>query len=164
MGPSEIGVPFSLSPAATGGAAPFAWSLARGVLPAGLSLNAGTGAITGAPTAAGSFPLTLAVSDTTGSSATAEVTLTVAPRLAIATTRLKPAVAGHSYSGKLASAGGVGPATWATKGLPKGLRLNAKTGGLSGTPRTRGVYRVTVTATDALGARATRTLVLRVAG
>ena len=37
---------------ATGGVTPYSWSLANSTLPAGLSLNASTGAISGVPTSA----------------------------------------------------------------------------------------------------------------
>lgn len=36
----QVGSPYSVTLAATGGAAPYAWSLSSGTLPAGLSLNA----------------------------------------------------------------------------------------------------------------------------
>jgi hypothetical protein len=49
---------------ATGGTAPYTWSVSSGTLPAGLALNTATGAITGTPTATTSAtPLTLTVSD-----------------------------------------------------------------------------------------------------
>ncbi len=54
----EVGVPFN-SPAmkVTGGVGPYTFSVATGTLPTGLTLNATTGAITGTPTAAGTFSI-----------------------------------------------------------------------------------------------------------
>ena len=42
---------------------PYTWSIASGSLPAGLALNTSSGAITGTPTAAGTFNFTARVSD-----------------------------------------------------------------------------------------------------
>jgi len=49
-----------------GGLGPFNWSITTGVLPPGLSFNTATGAITGIPTQAGEFPLTVQVTDALG--------------------------------------------------------------------------------------------------
>ena len=46
----QIGVAYSAVLAATGGTPPYMWSMTSGTLPAGLMLNASTGAITGTPT------------------------------------------------------------------------------------------------------------------
>jgi hypothetical protein len=55
---AHVGSPYSRTPAATGDG-PFTWDITAGALPTGLSLNAGTGAITGTPTTeeTGSFTL-----------------------------------------------------------------------------------------------------------
>jgi hypothetical protein len=61
--------------AATGGVTPYAWS-ATG-LPAGLSLNAKTGQITGTPTTVGSSAVTVTVTDKSKAVATAAFTWSV---------------------------------------------------------------------------------------
>jgi hypothetical protein len=64
----------------TGGTGPFTWSLQTGSLPAGLTLNAGTGVISGAVTAAGSTQsFTVAVTDTNGVVGTKPLTIVVNP-------------------------------------------------------------------------------------
>jgi len=58
-----VGTAYSATLAATGGTAPYSWSVTAGSLPAGLNLNASAGTITGTPTAAGTSSFTLRVSD-----------------------------------------------------------------------------------------------------
>ena len=59
-------------------ATPFTWTVDSGTLPPGLSLSSG-GAITGTPTAAGTYNFTLKVVDSTGLTATQAQTITIAP-------------------------------------------------------------------------------------
>jgi uncharacterized repeat protein (TIGR01451 family) len=57
---------------------PFTWTVDSGTLPPGLSLSSG-GAITGTPTAAGTYNFTLRVVDSTGLTATQAQTITISP-------------------------------------------------------------------------------------
>ena len=62
----EVGVAYNSSVAATGGTTPYTWSIDSGSLPAGLTLNPGTGAITGNPTGPeGASNFTVKVADST---------------------------------------------------------------------------------------------------
>ena len=64
-----LGVPYSaaISPA-SGGTAPYTYAVTAGALPGGLSLNASTGAITGTPSASGTFNFSISATDSsTGS-------------------------------------------------------------------------------------------------
>ncbi len=73
----QVGTPYSATLAATGGTAPYTWSLTGGTLPAGLSLGS-TGAITGTPTAVvTSTPLTLKVTDSGSPALTQSANLTL---------------------------------------------------------------------------------------
>jgi hypothetical protein len=58
-----VGSPFSLKLNAIGGGPPYAWSVQSGALPAGVSLDAATGLISGTPTVSGSFQAGIAVHD-----------------------------------------------------------------------------------------------------
>lgn len=64
-----LGAPMSQTFTASGGTAPYTWSLAEGALPAGL-LFSNTGTISGTPTAHGTFNLTLRATDVYGCSTT----------------------------------------------------------------------------------------------
>lgn len=71
------GAAYSQTLAATGGTQPYAWSLASGSLPPGLSLNGTSGAITGTPTTAGTFTFTARVTDRAQATATRQYTLSI---------------------------------------------------------------------------------------
>lgn len=58
-----VGVPYTATLTAGGGAPPYKWSLSQGALPSGLTLDAATGRITGTPTAEGTFSITVQVQD-----------------------------------------------------------------------------------------------------
>ncbi len=63
-----------------GGTPPYKWEVTSGTLPASMSLSGTTDAqvkITGTPTATGTFPVTLTVTDKNGKKASAAVTITV---------------------------------------------------------------------------------------
>ena len=136
----QVGNAYSATLAATGGTTPYKWSLSSGSLPAGLSLNASTGAISGVPTASASaVALTFKVSDSSkpAQSKSVSLSLTIAPvPLAITTTSLPNGQAGVAYSANLSASGGTLPYKWSlTSGtLPAGLSLNSSTGTISGTP------------------------------
>jgi hypothetical protein len=62
---ATVNVAYTQTLSASGGATPYKWSLAAGsVLPAGLTLGASTGIISGTPTAAGSSSFTIKVTTT----------------------------------------------------------------------------------------------------
>ena len=134
---AEVSRPFSQAQTAQGGLAPYTWSLASGTLPSGLTLDPATGTIRGIPLAAGAFPLTLAVKDTAGLTATVNVPLAVAKKLAITSIRLRAGVEGRRYSTLITKVGGVGPIRYRIVGgrLPVGVRLDTSTGRVSGIPR-----------------------------
>jgi streptogramin lyase len=73
----QVGVPYSASLTPANGESPYTYLMTAGPLPPGLSLNGATGAITGTPTAAGSFPYTAEAVDSTGTAAACTNTITV---------------------------------------------------------------------------------------
>jgi hypothetical protein len=87
-----VGVIYSATLKASGGAAPLTWSV-TGSLPAGLSFNTSTAIITGTPLASGSFPLFISVLDTLLQSVQKSITLTILATPIKPTTPSKPAAA-----------------------------------------------------------------------
>ena len=75
---------------ATNGIAPVTWAMTTGALPAGLQLS-DAGVITGTPTAIGTANFTVQVTDQSGYSATAALSLTINNGLTVATPRTTPA-------------------------------------------------------------------------
>jgi Putative Ig domain len=74
----QVGTAYSATLTATGGTTPYTWSLTSGILPAGLSLNGATGAITGTPTAvANATALTFTLTDSSRPAQSKSVNLTL---------------------------------------------------------------------------------------
>jgi hypothetical protein len=77
----QVGAAYSATLAATGGITPYHWSVASGTLPAGLSLNASSGTVSGKPTApAAATAVTIEVTDseTTAQSKSVNLSMTIA--------------------------------------------------------------------------------------
>jgi hypothetical protein len=156
----EVGLRYSGKATATGGTAPFSWTVAGGALPNGLSLDPSSGAISGVPTSPGSFSAQLGVRDASGQAATVAVDIRIAARLAVGTHRLPPATVEKAYRARLVAGGGVGPTRWTVSrgALPRGVALAARSGILRGIPRKSETYQFSVRARDRLGASATKAL------
>ena len=71
-----VGNPYSQTLAATGGTAPYTWSITTGGLPTSLSLNP-AGTISGTPTVSGTSNVTIRVTDATNATADRALSLTV---------------------------------------------------------------------------------------
>jgi hypothetical protein len=75
----NIGGPYDAVLTATGGKAPYTWTIAAGALPTGLTLAPSTGTITGTPNTAGSFTFTMQVTDSNAPALTAQQQFTLTP-------------------------------------------------------------------------------------
>lgn len=135
---ATYGAAYSGSCSASGGTAPYTYSLASSVLPTGLSLNASTGAISGTPVSLGSYMLTVSVTDSEKPSTNAQTnaTFSVVSATLILSCQLPSAVTGVAYVGGCAGSGGTTPFYYSISSgyLPAGLALNSSTGTISGTP------------------------------
>jgi len=153
--PTGVQATFVVGRAPTGpvtatGYPPPAYSVTGGALPSGVSLNGGTGALTGAPSAVGAWSFEITATNVYG---TASTTFSGA-------TESIPSVSTPSF-GALAwgtpaevtlVASATPAATWSVTGgsLPAGLVLESS-GRLHGTPTTVGAYSATVTASNTHG-------------
>lgn len=152
---ATAGTAYQAAITSSGGVAPYSHAL-TGTLPSGVTFDAGNGVLSGTPTQAGSFALTITVTDsTTGTPASVvqNYTLLVAtPALTLtpAAGALPATTAGSAYQVAFSASGGVAPYTFAigAGSLPAGLVLDAATGRVSGTPTAVGNASFSVTATD----------------
>jgi hypothetical protein len=140
--PATADAHYSQKLAATGGIAPYTWSIASGALPAGLTLHPGTGVISGTPRVGGVFRFTARVScpaygkaGLVTATANLSLAVNVAPLQITTGSTVPTAEVGVQYSLKLDATGGIGPFTWSIASgsfLPPGLWLDPSTGVISG--------------------------------
>ena len=159
---ANVNQAYTSPPLAASGAPVNSWSLASGTLPAGLTL-APNGVISGTPTQGGLFGFTVQA-NATGASDTHQLTLFILAPLAIQTlTDKTPPTAGltakrlvdQPLATGVKAVGGRGPYTFSSEGeMPPGITLDPATGSIAGAGTTAGGYPVTVTITDATGAKA----------
>jgi large repetitive protein len=145
-----IGTAYSQTLAATGGTTPYTWAVTTGTLPAGLTLNASTGVISGTPTAAATSSFTVTVTDAGGVTAKQALSIATAAALTVTPTTLPAAVVGTAYTQKFTAAGGKAPYTFALVGtLPAGFTFTASTATIAGTATVAESGTFTITVTDA---------------
>lgn len=150
LGNCTAGVACSTSFAASGGKAPYAFTLGSGSLPPGLALV--NGVLSGTPTQAGSFNFTITATDANQVAGNHDYSMTInAPSLAVwpAGSVLNDAMVGNAYSQQFTASGGNTPYSFVLSGgaLPAGLTL-ATNGLLSGSPAATGNFTFTVQVTD----------------
>jgi len=159
MAGGEVGIAYTASLGASGGASPYTWALDSGALPGGLTLGA-DGGVTGVPSAAGTFNFTVKASDADNQYTTQGATIKIAAHL---TAALIPACAQACYveqgcvnvCGNFGSqSGGVGPFSYQASGnIPGGMKVSGLS--LAGSfPQLAQFWQFNVTITDALGATA----------
>jgi hypothetical protein len=156
--------------AETGGAGTLTYSY-TGSLPAGLSLNGSTGAVTGTPTGpVGTTNFTVKVTDSSAAgaqSATQALSITINQAPAITSAASVTFVVGTAGTFAVTATGTPTPSLTETGGLPSGVTFVDNGNGtatLSGTPAsgTAANYPITITANNGVGTAATQNFTLTV--
>jgi hypothetical protein len=164
--PSGVtGASYTQQFAATGGVAPYVWSIASGSIPAGLSLSTATGLLSGTPSTPGTYTFTIGVTDQNGQKDSAAFSIAIVAPLSITTQASLPGgVAGVAYTQTFAATGGSPPYQWSvsTGSLPTGLTLSSAAGSLTGTPTAAGTFNFTLQAADAAGRNTTASFTITV--
>ncbi len=161
-GPAAEGVTYLASCTASGGTAPYNWSIG-GTLPPGLLPSGSTGSsftVSGAPTNTGPYSYSIKVTDSSSTqqsqSQSYSGTITLPPP---AITSLNctgingPSTVGFRYADTCTAPNGMAPFTWSigAGALPAGLTLNGSASGtatVSGTPATAGPYSYALKVSD----------------
>ncbi|MEK6302789.1 MAG: putative Ig domain-containing protein, partial [Acidobacteriota bacterium] len=162
-----VGTSYSQSLTASGGTAPYTWSVVGGSLPAGVTLSSG-GLLSGNPQAAGTFNFTVKANDSAAGSAQKAFSITIAPAPTSVTittgSALPGGTVGTSYSQSLTASGGTAPYTWSVVGgsLPAGVTLSSG-GLLSGNPQAAGTFNFTVKANDSAAGSAQKAFSITIA-
>lgn len=155
--------PYNQTIVASGGVAPYSYAMTAGTLPPGLSLNPGTGVLSGTPTTGGNYSFTVQATDAQPNTGVRSYTVNIGTNsLVINPATLPPAVRGRSYSVVVTATGGVAPYSYSVSSgaLPPGLALNATTGVISGTPTTASASSFTIRAIDTNGNTGSRAYTL----
>jgi len=143
------GTAYSQNITASGGLAPYAWSLYSGALPAGLNINTTGGFIYGTPTNATRSVFILAVTDADGRITYNDYVINVAAPLQIVTTTPPNGYKNAPYSELVKISGGLPPYSYSYTGqLPNGLTLDPATGIISGLPSIAGLTNLNIKVQD----------------
>jgi len=155
------GTAYTQAFAATGGAPPYQWSI--DTPPPGLTMSSSSGALSGTPSASGTFNFNVKVTDSAALSAPRAFPVVISPILTIAPVTPSGGFKGLAYSQSFAATGGAPPYQWSIDTPPPGLAMNPSSGVLSGTPSAAGTFNLNVKVTDSAALSATRAFTIAIA-
>ena len=149
--PITVGNTTTISVAETGGSTPYTYSYYA--LPPGCTPS-NAPSISCTPTSAGRYNVTATITDVSGKSVTANMTLMVTssvsggPSISLLSVAPNPVIVGNTTTITVLASGGTAPYSYSYSGLPPGCStLNKST--LACTPTQSGTFSILVTVTDA---------------
>ena len=160
-----VGVPYNQTIPIFYATPPLTVTLTSGTVPPGLTLST-SGVLSGTPTHAGQYGLTLSVVDSTGKTGTGSFQVSFSPPpLSVSPATIPGGTVGQPYSVTFSASGGEGNYRYnlALQVVP-GLSLDSITGVLSGTPTSGGVYNIRIDASDPASATGSQTYTLNITG
>ena len=145
----SLNLPYTGSVSVAGGTPPYKFALIGA--PSNLGI-ASTGNFTGAPMFAGTFSITVTVTDssTPAQVASSTYSVTIVAGMVITVTSLPSGKVNSSYTTVMTSQGGFAPLVWSASGLPPGMGINPEYGVIQGIPSVAGTYQSTVMLKDAI--------------
>ena len=166
VGPSSVpaaiaSVPYSVSFSASGGTPPYTYAAFNAdsqvpTTPGGLLLST-DGTLSGIPQG-GIWSFTIQATDSKGVTGSGDYILVIAPAtLTVTPLVLTNGTLGQAYSTPMIVYGGTAPYTYSLSNgvLPNGVTLSPS-GMLAGTPQQAGMFNISITAIDAVGAAGSR--------
>ncbi|RYE22827.1 MAG: hypothetical protein EOP51_12275, partial [Sphingobacteriales bacterium] len=143
--------PTQTLPAASGGIGPYTYTASN--LPNGLLFDNTTRQITGTPTQAGNYSITLTAQDAELKTISNTYSLKVIGALNLPTATLANGNVGQTYPTQTLPevTGGTSPYSYVATNLPPGLSFNPSTREITGTPTQGGNFVISLTASDAAG-------------
>lgn len=144
-----------------GGGTVSSWSVVAGTPPPGIVVTQ-AGLVEGTPTASGAFTFTVQANGSPNNDTKQLTIFVLAPLDLNLAGGVEPKSEPVALNGKVNTPftwdvdakGGKGTYTYSSTALPAGLTLDPATGTVTGTPTTAGVTKITMTITDATGAKA----------
>jgi hypothetical protein len=164
-GGGTVGTAYSAFVEALSGTGPYTYALHSGTLPTGVSLNTSTGALTGTPSASGTFSFSIQVTDSLSATANLAIQIIIGGYGTLtASFSGSHAQFGVSYIGAVQASGGKPTYSYSqiSGTIAPGLSLSGTTGAITGTPTYSGTWTFVVQVTDSLAVTVNVTCVITV--